>query len=281
MLTDVDEAPAPRGRAGRNLPAAIAVGLTLGALIIGTLYTVRPLFVVVIVAAITVGTWEMCRAVRKTGAQVPFLPVAVGGAVMIVAGYQRGSEALLFGFVATILALLVWRLADSGPRPLQDVAAGVFVTAYVPFLAGFAALLTAQQHGAVRVTAFIATAVCSDTGGYAAGVWKGRHPLAPSVSPKKTWEGLAGSLLACGLFGILYVSTFLDIAWWEGVLFGLAVTVTATVGDLGESLIKRDIGIKDMGNLLPGHGGMMDRLDSLLITAPVCWLLLTAFAPVS
>ncbi len=121
--------------------------------------------------------------------------------------------------------------------------------------------------------------MCSDVGGYAAGVLKGRHPMAPSVSPKKSWEGLAGSVAACAIGGVALVSTLMDVAWWQGVLFGLAVVLTATVGDLGESLLKRDVGIKDMGSLLPGHGGLMDRLDSLLLTAPVTWLLLTAWAP--
>jgi phosphatidate cytidylyltransferase len=164
---------------------------------------------------------------------------------------------------------------------VRDWSASVFVAAYVPFLAGFAAMMTAPEDGPARIASFIATTVCSDVGGYVAGVLKGRHPMAPSVSPKKSWEGFAGSAIACMTCGVALVSGVMEIAWWQGLLFGLAVVVAATIGDLGESLIKRDVGIKDMGHLLPGHGGIMDRLDSLLVVAPIAWMLLTAWAPVS
>lgn len=278
-VPDVDEKPVP-SRAGRNLPAAIAVGLSLGALILGTLFTQRRIFAGVIAAAVAIGVLELCRALRENGMDAARTPLVIGGAVTIGAAYQRGSTALLFGLVATCLACLAWRLADGGPGVLRDWSASVFVAAYVPFLAGFAALMTAPEDGAARIVAFIATTVCSDVGGYVAGVLKGRHPMAPSVSPKKTWEGFAGSTLACVIAGVALVSTIMEIAWWQGVLYGLAVVVTATLGDLGESLVKRDVGIKDMGHLLPGHGGIMDRLDSLLVVAPVAWMLLTAWAPV-
>ncbi|HEX8004483.1 MAG TPA: phosphatidate cytidylyltransferase [Mycobacteriales bacterium] len=277
-VPDVDEQPVP-SKAGRNLPAAIAVGLTLGALILGTLFTERRIFAVVIAVAIGVAILELTRALRENGMNAARTPLLVGAAVTIGAAYQRGSTALLFGLVATCLACLAWRLGDGGPGVLRDWTASVFVAVYVPFLAGFAAMMTAPANGPARIVSFIATTVCSDVGGYVAGVLKGRHPMAPSVSPKKTWEGFAGSTVACVVCGVAVVSTVMEIAWWQGVLFGLAVVVAATVGDLGESLVKRDVGIKDMGHLLPGHGGIMDRLDSLLVVAPVAWLLLTAWAP--
>jgi phosphatidate cytidylyltransferase len=277
-LPDVDVTPKPR-RAGRNLPAAIAVGLLLAALILGTLFTRRSVFVGVIAAAIAIGVLELCRALAQAGARPSRTPLVLGGSVAIVAAYQRGSTALLFGLVATCLACLAWRVAEGAPGVLRDWTSSVFVAAYVPFLAGFAAMMTAPENGPARIASFIATTVCSDVGGYTAGVLKGRHPMAPTVSPKKTWEGFAGSVLACMICGVALVSTVMEIAWWQGVLFGLAVAVTATIGDLGESLVKRDVGIKDMGHLLPGHGGIMDRLDSLLVTAPVAWLLLVAWAP--
>jgi phosphatidate cytidylyltransferase len=273
--------PAPeRPRAGRNLPAAIAVGLALGALILGTLFTRRAAFVAVIAAAIAVAVVELCRALAHAGARPARTPLLLGSVVTIVAAYQRGSTALLFGLVVTCLACLAWRVAEGVPGVLRDWTSSVFVATYVPFLAGFAAMMTAPANGAARIVSFIATAVCSDVGGYVAGVLKGRHPMAPSVSPKKTWEGFAGSTVACAVCGVALVSTIMEIAWWQGALFGLAVVATATIGDLGESLVKRDVGIKDMGHLLPGHGGIMDRLDSLLVTAPVAWLLLVAWAPV-
>lgn len=276
-VPDVGERPVPR-KAGRNLPAAIAVGLSLGALILVTLFTNRAAFAGVIVAAVAVGVLELARAIERTGAHAARTPLVVGGGVTIVAAYQRGTPALLFGLVVTCLACLAWRLPEGVPGYLRDWTASVFVAAYVPFLAGFAAMLVAEPDGAARIVAFIATVVCSDVGGYVAGVLKGKHAMAPTVSPKKTWEGFAGSTVACVVCGVALVSTIMEIAWWQGAVFGLALVVAATIGDLGESLVKRDIGIKDMGHLLPGHGGLMDRLDSLLIAAPVSWLLLTAWA---
>jgi phosphatidate cytidylyltransferase len=278
-VPEVGEPPVP-SRAGRNLPAAIAVGLLLAALILGTLFTRRAYFAAVIAAAVAVAIVELCRALSHTAARPARTPLVLGGVVTIAAAYQRGSTALLFGLVVTCLACLAWRLAEGVPGVLRDWTASVFVATYVPFLAGFAALMTAPVNGGARIASFIATTVCSDVGGYAAGVVAGKHPMAPSVSPKKTWEGFAGSAIACMICGVALVSSVMEIAWWQGVLFGLAVVVTATVGDLGESMVKRDVGIKDMGHLLPGHGGLMDRLDSLLITAPVVWMLLTAWAPV-
>ncbi len=283
-----DPAPAPggaprprRSRAGRNLPVAVTVGLALAALVLGTLFTQRWIFgLVVIPLAIGIAVWELVRALEHVGARPPVVPLVAGGTVTVVAAYLRGEQALLFGLVVTVLACLAWRLGDGAPGYLRDLTASLFVAAYVPFLAGFAALLTAPPDGARRVVVFIATAVCSDVGGYAAGVLRGRHPMAPSVSPHKSWEGFAGSVVACALFGVAGVPLLVHVAWWQGGLFGLAVVATATVGDLGESLIKRDVGIKDKGGLLPGHGGLMDRLDSLLLTAPVTWLLLSAWAPV-
>ncbi len=271
------ERPVPP-RAGRNLPAAIGVGLALAAVICGTLFTSRPGFALVIAAAVAVGVWELCRALSHAGVRATAVPLVVGGVATIAAAYLRGAEALLFGLVATVLACFAWRFSDGIPGYLRDVTASAFVAVYVPFLAGFCAMLAAADDGAARVTSFIATTVCCDVGGYAAGVLRGRHPMAPSVSPKKSWEGFAGSAVAAVLAGGLLVSAVMNLPWWQGVLFGLAVLVSATLGDLGESMIKRDIGIKDMGHLLPGHGGLMDRLDSLLPTAPVAWLLLSLFS---
>jgi len=276
----VDGAPAKRepGRAGRNLPVAIGVGLSLGALILVPLYSpYRWAFVVVIAAAMAVGTYEIVQALRTLGAQPPLVPLVAGGVAMVVLAYRQGSESLFVALVLTVLACIVWRLADPAEGYLRDTAAATFTAVYVPFLISFAALLTVPADGPRRVTAFIATVVCSDVGGYAAGVLFGKHPMAPSVSPKKSWEGFAGSVLACAGAGAIFFATLFHASPLLGALYGLAVVGTATLGDLGESMIKRDIGIKDMGNLLPGHGGLMDRLDSLLPTAPVAFLLLSLF----
>lgn len=275
-------APAPSGRAGRNLPAAIGVGVGLGALVLGTLYSpARWTFVVVLAVASAVGTWEVVRALHSLGARPPVVPLGIGGAAMVVLGYRYGAEELFLGLALTAVASIVWRLGGPATGLLRDVTAGVFTATYVPFLVGFAALMTVPADGPRRITAFILTVVLSDVGGYVAGVLFGKHRMAPSVSPKKSWEGFAGSVLACSVGGAVELTTMFGADWWQGLLFGLAVVCSATLGDLGESMIKRDIGIKDMGHLLPGHGGLMDRLDSLLPTAPVAWLLLTAFVPLS
>ncbi|HUR51668.1 MAG TPA: phosphatidate cytidylyltransferase [Mycobacteriales bacterium] len=273
--------PVATGRAGRDLRAAIGVGLGLGALVLGTLYSpARWTFVAVVVAASAIGTLEVVRALRQLGAQPPLLPLLVGGTASVVAGYRYGAEEVFLCFALTALGCVLWRVADPAVGLLRDVTAGVLTAAYVPFLVSFATMMTMPGDGPRRVTVFIATVVCSDTGGYVAGVLFGRHPMAPSVSPKKSWEGFAGSVAACAVGGaVMFATLFTGAHWWQGVLFGLAVVCSATLGDLGESMIKRDIGIKDMGHLLPGHGGLMDRLDSLLPTAPVAWLLLAAFVP--
>jgi phosphatidate cytidylyltransferase len=178
-----------------------------------------------------------------------------------------------------VLAVVLWRLAGGPVRYLRDAAAGALVTVYVPLLAGFAVLLLVPDDGVARVLVFIAAVVCSDVGGYAAGVLFGKHPMAPSISPKKSWEGMGGSIAACVLLGVLVFTFAFHVPWWTGAIFGVALAATATIGDLGESLIKRDLGIKDMGHLLPGHGGIMDRLDSLLPSAAVAYLLLALFVP--
>jgi phosphatidate cytidylyltransferase len=224
--------------------------------------------------------WELVRALRVKEMHAPFLPLAVGVCFILGLGYANGREAMTVAMLLTALAVVVWRLAEGAQGLIADLGAGLLCLVYVGFLAGFAALMLAPHDGDRRVTAFVATVVASDVGGYAFGVLWGRHLMAPVISPKKSWEGFAGSTLACAACGALLLHLLLDAAWWQGVVFGLALVCSATLGDLGESMIKRDIGIKDMGSLLPGHGGLMDRLDSLLPSAPVAWLLLVAFVPV-
>lgn len=269
-------------RAGRNLPVAIVVGVALGALVTVPLFTDRRVFVGVVAAAVCLGCYEVTSVLREAaGRRVPIVPLVVGTGATYVGAYTRGTEALIVGVLLTALAVLAWRLLEGGPPVALagDIAAALWVLCYVVLLAGFAVLLTGPTDGARRVTTFIAPVVCCDVGGYAAGVFVGRHLMAPSVSPKKSWEGFAGSVAACVLASGILLTALFHAAAWKGVVYGLAVVVTATVGDLGESMVKRDLGVKDMGRLLPGHGGIMDRLDSLLLTAPVAYLLLAAFVP--
>ncbi|HEX6337809.1 MAG TPA: phosphatidate cytidylyltransferase [Jiangellaceae bacterium] len=269
------------GRAGRDLRAATLVGIVLAILVIGSMVVWKPAFVALASAAIVVAVWELSRALGETGVRVPVVPVLLGSVLMIVAGYVGGPESLAVGLGLTAVAVVVWRLGEPGAGYLKDTTAGLFVAVYVPFLAGFATVLLRPEDGHWRVLSLLAVVVASDTGGYLAGSLMGRHRMAPTVSPKKSWEGFAGSVVLGTLVGVAAVVFLLDGRWWAGVVFGVAGVIAATLGDLGESMIKRDLGIKDMSDLLPGHGGLMDRLDSVLTTAPVAWIVLNALVEVS
>ena len=262
------------GRAGRDLPVAIGVGVAMAAVVLASLFIRKEAFVVVVAAAVCASLWELTQALAKRSIVVPIVPVAVGSVGMVVAAYAAGGQALAVCFLLTCVGVALWRSADGPEGALQDLAGGIFAAAYLPLLAGFTTLMLAADDGPRRVVTYVLVTVASDIGGYAAGVLTGRHPMAPSVSPKKSWEGFAGSVLACILVGSLSVWLLLDGPWWAGALLGLAAALVSTLGDLGESMLKRDLGIKDMGSILPGHGGVMDRLDSLLLSAPVCFLLL-------
>lgn len=268
-----------RSRAGRDLPAAVAVGVGLALLVLASLLVVRAAFLVVVGAALALAVWELRNALASGGIRVPLVPLVVAAPVMPFAAYLGGADALLVAFALSALAVVAWRLAEDGPEVLRDSSAGLFALLYAPALAGFTGLMLAPSDGVARVVAFVFVTVSSDVGGYAAGVAFGKHRMAPTVSPKKSWEGFAGSLVACVLMAVLCSWLLLDAGPWPGVPIGLAIVVSATVGDLGESLIKRDLGIKDMGSLLPGHGGMLDRLDSLLPTAPLAWVLMRLLIP--
>ncbi|MFG2644644.1 phosphatidate cytidylyltransferase [Streptomyces sp. NPDC048370] len=265
--------------AGRDLGAAIGVGVGLGAVIIASLFIWKAAFIGVITVAVVVGLWELTsRLQERKGIKAPLVPLAVGGAAMVVAGYVRGAEGAWVAMALTALAVLVWRMTEPPEGYLKDVTAGVFAAFYVPFLATFVALMLTADDGAERVLTFLLLTVVSDTGAYAIGWRFGKHKLAPRISPGKTREGLVGAVTFAMAAGALCMEFLIDDGtWWQGLLLGLAVAASATLGDLGESMIKRDLGIKDMGTLLPGHGGIMDRLDSLLPTAPVVWLLLVIF----
>lgn len=270
------ESAAGGSRTGRNLPVAIAVGVGLGAVIIGSLYFAKVLFLAVLIAAVGIGVTELVRSFAARNIDVPAAPVLAGMAAMICGAYWGGPAWLLGVFATTVLVLMVWRMFRGAEDYVRDASATVLVAVYPSMLAGFVALLLADPlHGADRVIVFIAVTVASDIGGYFAGISFGRHKLSPLISPKKTWEGFAGSALACMAVGGWLVAWLLDGAVWKGVLIGAVVVVFATLGDLIESVIKRDLGVKDMGSLLPGHGGLMDRLDSLLATLVPVWALLT------
>ncbi|NRQ40123.1 phosphatidate cytidylyltransferase [Nonomuraea sp. NN258] len=269
--------PSGGSRTGRNLPAAIAVGVGLGALVIGSLYTIKELFLLVLVGAVGVGVAELSQAFATRGIKVPLVPVLAGLVAMQAGAYWGGPLWLLGAFAVFAFVLLIWRMFAGGTEGyVRDATASVFVLFYPAMLAAFAALLLMPPDGRDRVLIFIAVTVASDIGGYIAGVLFGKHKMTV-ISPKKTWEGFAGSVIACTAVGAWLVTWLLGGALWQGALIGALAAFLATVGDLIESVIKRDLGIKDLGTILPGHGGLMDRLDSLVTTLVPVWLLMTLF----
>jgi phosphatidate cytidylyltransferase len=276
---DPEEPKRPAIRAGRNLPAAIGVGVGLGGLAVLTLFTVKATFLAYMGIAVLIALAELTGALAKRDINIPAIPVAIGGAAVVICSYWLGPRYALAALGLTVIAVLAWRLFGGTSGYVKDTTAGIFATAYLPLMASFVAAMLVPADGPRRVLTFVILTVCSDIGGYFAGITTGRHPMAPAISPKKTWEGFAGSVVACLVAGWLCVTLLLHGHAWQGVLTGAAVVLAATLGDLVESAIKRDLDIKDMGTLLPGHGGILERLDSLLVAAPVVWFLLYLFIP--
>lgn len=271
----------PKGiKAGRNLPAAIGVGLALGGLALLTLLTVKGTFLIYMGVALAVALHELDGALKTRQVRIPVIPVAVGGAAMLTAAYWAAGGAVMAAFALTVIGILGWRMTGGTEGYVKDVSAGILATAYIPLLGSTVSAMLAAHDGGRRVLVFIILTICSDIGGYFAGITLARgggHKMAPVISPKKTWEGLSGSALATIAAGAILLPAVLHGYWWQGVVTGAAALAAAVLGDLAESMIKRDLGIKDMGSLLPGHGGVLDRIDSLLVCAPVVWLLLALF----
>mgnify|MGYP000862898386 CR=1 FL=1 len=281
--TPVDEPPEKKSRAGRNLPAAIAVGVSLGAMAIGILLFWPIGWLPVLTVFLPIATHEVIRRLREAGYALPTVPLLAGVLAMIWLTWPFGPAGLLGAYGVTIVVCMVWRLVGQGLREqpvnyLRDMSATVLLATWVPLFAGFSALLIFADHGGERVFTVIATVVFGDIGGYVAGVLFGKHVLAPAISPKKSWEGLAGSLVFGTAAAVLSVTFLLDKPAWIGVPLALLLVITGVLGDLVESQVKRDLGIKDMGRLLPGHGGIMDRIDAMLPAAVVGWAVLTLLA---
>ncbi|GAA4530711.1 phosphatidate cytidylyltransferase [Brachybacterium paraconglomeratum] len=274
------EEHAKRRGPGRNLPAAIAVGVALGAVLIVAVFVVPQAFPVVAAVAMVLAVLELTRALAEGGLRLPQIPLLVGVIGMVVSTVVFGAEGLLVATAAAVCVLILWRVSESmGLSALRDVAGGVFALAWVPFLGCFLLLLFAREQGEMLVLLAILGPVGNDIGGYIAGVLFGKHPMAPKISPKKSWEGFVGSLLL-GTAAVTAVGTFaLDLPVWDGILIGAVLVVISTCGDLSQSLLKRDLGIKDMGHLLPGHGGVLDRVDSILLAAPTTYVMLEVLLP--
>ncbi len=287
MTSSAAGAPtAPRqdhGRAGRNLPAAVGSAVVLLGTIAASLIFWKTAFMLIVAAAVVVAVWELHKGFWAKQIDLPEVPLMLGGVVMVVVAYFYGAPALLTATAVTALVVMLWLLRRGVEGYVMTATASVFTLLYVPFLGSFVALMLAEggatgfdrwDEGVKGILAFILVTVASDTGGYVAGVLFGRHPMAPVISPKKSWEGFAGSLVFCLAAGWVLVVYLLEGDWWVGVVLGAIAALMATLGDLCESVIKRDLGIKDMSQIIPGHGGLMDRLDSLLATIAPIWLLL-------
>jgi phosphatidate cytidylyltransferase len=268
--------PTP-SRAGRNLPAAIASGVVLAALVVVSLAWVPWLFGVLAAAALVIALHELISAFATADIHVARTPVYATTIAAMATAYIWGTEALLVCMGAGVVAVLLWRIRRGSEGYLKDVSASVFLLGYIALMAGFAMLMLAAPDGPWRIIVFILLTIGNDIGGYATGVLFGKHPMAPQISPKKSWEGFAGSLVVQCLIGVAAFVWVFEAPWWQGLIMGAVLTVTATAGDFAESAIKRDVGVKDMGTFLPGHGGIMDRLDSLVINAFAAWALFALF----
>lgn len=273
--------PAPKRRGpGRNLPAAIAVGVGLIAALVISLFVIPAAFPFLVCLGLTLGTYECVRALDAGGLRVPMVPVLIAAIGMTVATRLFGIDGLVVSTAVAVSVVLVWRVIEAtGLSTVRDVAAGVFAIAWVPFLGCFALLLAGLEDGALLVLLALVVPAANDIGGYVAGVLFGSHPMAPSISPKKSWEGFAGSLLFGTGTAVAILALGLDYPWWMGLVLGPTLVLISTCGDLAESLLKRDLGIKDMGTLLPGHGGVLDRVDSMLLSAPVTYIILEVLRP--
>ncbi|MDW4572827.1 phosphatidate cytidylyltransferase [Microbacterium sp. M3] len=274
-------------RTGRDLIVAILIALAIGAVLLGSLLFVKWAFVPFALAAALLALFEFGRALIVSGRRVDLVPQLIAGAVLVLSAYFIDAGLLWVVLFVALAFVVVWRLvaqmaANDGrsySAVLGDVLLAAFLQLYVAFLGSLCVVLLSKEGGEWWVLSFIIVAVAVDTGAYAAGITLGKHPMAPRISPKKTWEGFAGAAVAAIAAGVLVGLFLLGLEWWMGAVFGILILVTATVGDLGESMIKRDLGIKDMSSWLPGHGGVLDRLDSILLSVVAALTLYYLFTP--
>ena len=265
------------GKAGRNLPAAIAVGLGLFSTLIISLFADVRFFAILVAFATVLAMRELSQTLVVGLSSRMSILLQILAPIMVVAAALDGVTGLVIAFIAGSFLVLSVRLLDGEEAYVHHVTRSIFALVYAPVLASFAVLLSTQTDGAWKVLAFVLLTAATDLGGYVAGAIFGKHPMAPTISPKKSWEGFAGALVLQLVVGTLLWIFVFDQSWWEGAIVGFVMMLSATLGDLIESMIKRDLGVKDMGTLLPGHGGVMDRLDSIVINAFVAWVLFGIF----
>jgi len=273
-------------RTGRNLILAVLIGLVLGLTMLFSLIFIKQLFLIFALIVVVFTAFELAEALRRSGLKVPRIPVIVAAGAVVPAAFYWGGAGQWLATLGGIVLIALWRLVLLS-RPAhrarartigRDISAGILIQVYVVFLGSFAVLLVGQPGGQWWTLAFLCLVIAADTGAYASGLAFGKHPMAPTISPKKTWEGFIGAGIVVLVTGVLLSVFMLNQPWWFGLIFGTVILVSATFGDLAESLIKRDLGIKDMSSWLPGHGGFLDRLDSILPSAGAAYTLYLIFA---
>lgn len=262
----------------RHLPSAIAVGLALLILVFTSLTFIKEMFFFVALFALNLGAYEFITTLKvRKNILIPFWYVSFSLAGILTAALGFGAVGLVAGLGLSIVGVFVLRLANGTKGFYEDIAASALVLIYLGGFGGVAMLMLRAETGAYQIATFILLTALSDTGGYVVGSLIGKHPILPKISPKKSWQGLAGSILFAGLFGIFVVPLWFGISSEQGLILGVSLAVVGTIGDFFESAIKRDLGIKDFAKSLPGHGGMMDRLDSLAFNSIAAWILFGIF----
>jgi phosphatidate cytidylyltransferase len=281
-------------RTGRPIALAIIFGLILGGSLLVSLLIFKEFFMLFGFALIVIAALEFATALRVVGRDVPRVPIVIATIAIVpasfygfddAAGLTRESGHWIVAIAAVVFVSL-WRLVEaslpsrrvSRAALVRDLGSGAFVVLYVLFLGSFFVLLTAHDGGQWWTLAALIIVVSVDTGAYVSGLLFGKRKMVPSISPNKTWEGFIGSVIVAIVAGVLTAMLMLNQPWWVGVIMGIVLALTGTVGDLTESLIKRDLGIKDISTWLPGHGGMLDRLDSILPSAAVAYALFIIFS---
>ena len=258
-------------RAGRKLLPSIIVSVSLILLVMGTVKFIPVAFAGVVGIAVYLSVRELMKALAV--GEITFspliMPVAI--AAIVWGTWWGGINGLAVATALVIPNMYFFILLKGIDGFVKRASAATLAIVYIAYLGGFLILLSRYSHGFQNIMTLVVLVGCNDTFAYVFGVLLGKHKLAPHISPKKTWEGFIGGLVFTAIGGALAFRYLLEFDARIGAAVGVMGVITATVGDLIESAIKRDLAIKDMGTLLPGHGGMLDRIDSALLTAPALW----------
>lgn len=263
-------------RSGRNMGTATVVGFLMLGAMVGAAYFSPPLFAVLVYGLCVAAYPEWKRALARQGRLIALTPIVLATIGIGFSTWHLEREGLVIALLVGCAGAIAWRLVELWvENTLHDALATILTLVWIPFFASFVVLMLQAEDGFARVVVFVGAVVCNDTGALLVGMAMGRTPMAPRISPKKTWEGaVGGGVLGVGAAAGLAL-LLMDGDWKVGVIVGVATVVAAVLGDLVESALKRDIDIKDMSQAIPGHGGVLDRLDSVLLAAPVAF---TAFA---